>query len=288
MWGFSHERGWRVPSTRSIAAIAAGVLLLSAMLAPVSMAAAPNPSPGSATVDGDIGDWSLTADFFADMTDAGYDYKPVRAKLYLKYDCDAEVLYGLVLAQGGEQVRQTRTDEAYIAINGTKMMQSGGDFAWVNGDGVLADGYEASASLAPGEYTLRAHVLVADDSADGYTPMDVIGRFIPLVIECGGVAPTQGTPTPTPTPPAAPTEPGGGVAPTQPGGGVAPTTGTGQGARTLPPTDALEATGTAAPGSAGLVLALLGLGAISGVFLTMSRGPRKPFEVAVEETDRPG
>ncbi len=57
----------------------------------------------------------------------------------------------------------------------------------------------------------------ADDSADGYTPMDVVGRNVPLEMECGEVGPTQGTPTPTPagatdgtkTPKPTPAETGG-------------------------------------------------------------------------------
>ena len=67
MWGFSGRRT-RL-STRSAAGIATGVLLLSALMAPTAMAA--SPSAGSATVDGATGDWSLGADFFANMTPGG-------------------------------------------------------------------------------------------------------------------------------------------------------------------------------------------------------------------------
>ncbi len=67
-----------------------------------------------------------------------------------------------------------------------------------------------------GNYTLRAHVLVADDSLDGYTPMDVIGRNVPLDLECQEVQPTATAKPPTPKP--------------TDNGGVAPTTGTHQGA----------------------------------------------------------
>lgn len=136
-------------STRSAATVATGVLLLSALLAPTTMAAQPN--SGLATVDGATGDWSLGADFFANMTDAGHPDAAVRAKLYLKYDCDSETLSALVLAQGDEQVRQQRTDEAYIMIDGKKIIDaSHGQFAWVNGDGELADGFEGGADLAAG------------------------------------------------------------------------------------------------------------------------------------------
>src|SRR5688572_10339372 len=165
MWGKSTGRRRRSSLTRTAAAMVAGTLVLMAVFAPASMAAAPTPNEGSATVDGAIGDWSLSADFFADMTAGGNAGAAVRAKLFLKYDCDSETLFALVLAQGGEQVRQDRPDNAYINIDGSKVIDSShGQFAWVNGDGTLADGFEGSAALAPGSYTLRAHVLVADDS----------------------------------------------------------------------------------------------------------------------------
>jgi len=280
MRGFSSARRRRMPSTRSAAALVGGVLLLTAAFAPASLAAAPNPSPGSATVDGATGDWSLGADFFADMTDAGDPERPVRATFYLRYDCDAEVLYGLVLAQNGEKARQDRPDEAYIRIDGAgKLTQPADgndgtppDFAWVNGDGTLADGWEASGPLGPGSYTVRAHVLIADDSADGYTPMDIVGQTVPLVIECGGEEPTQGTPTPTPTP--TPKPPAGGVAPTQ---GSRP-------AATLPPTDTLAEARIVGVGGVGVALVLIGLGTLSGLMLTFSRRRRQPIVEPVEET----
>jgi hypothetical protein len=293
----------RTPSARSIAAIVVGSLLLLAALAPVSNAAAPNPSEGSATVDGSTGDWSLSGDFFSDMTDAGVATRPVRAKLYLKYDCESEVLYALVLAQGDEKARQDRTDEAYIRINASGKLISAThdndgtppDFAWVNGDGSRADGWEGSGSLAPGSYTVRAHVLIADDSADGYTPMDTVGRDIPLEIDCGDVAPTEGTPTPTPvvtpTPTPAPTggqqTPAPTPAPTSgqqtpaPTGGVAPTTAATQ-APTLPPTDASALLGsTSSQDGIRLVAILLGA-AVGTCLLFMPRRRRIPVERPIE------
>ena len=273
MRGFSTMKRRHSSMTRIALAAAAGVLLLTAAFVPASMlAAAPTPAAGSATVDGNTGDWSLGADFFADMND-GVDGHPVRAKFYAKYDCDAEVLYGLVLVQGDEKARQDRPDEAYITIDGSGKLTDPSDgndgtppdFAWVNGDGTLADGWEASGPLAPGSYTIRAHVLVADDSADGYTPMDLIGRNAALVIDCAGVAPTQGTRTPTPKPPA---------------GGVDPTTGT-RPVNTLPPTDTIDQSATSGPGGAGLVLLFLGLG--SFVSLVATRARRRPAAIEVKE-----
>jgi len=235
------------------------------------MAAQPN--AGSATVDGATGDWSLSADFFANMADAGHANAAVRAKLYLKYDCDSEKLYALVLAQNGEQVRQKRTDEAYIMIDGKKIIDSShGQFAWVNGDGDLADGFEGGAGLAAGSYSLRAHVLVADDSLDGYTPMDVIGRNVPLDLECQEVQPTATAKPPTPKP--------------TDNGGVAPTTGTHQGpTKTLPPTDTLDATGTSSSG-VGLILTVLAVGSLATVVVTLGGRRRSMARVEVKENDK--
>jgi hypothetical protein len=307
MRGFDRGRR-RVPSARSFAAIVVGSLLLLAALVPVSYAAAPHPSEGSATVDGSTGDWSLSTDFFSDMTDAGVATRPVRAKLYLQYDCESEVLYALVLAQGGERVRQDRTDEAYIRIDGSGKLISAThnndgtppDFAWVNGDGSRADGWEGSGSLAPGSYALRAHVLVADNSADGYTPMDTIGVNVPLEIDCGGVAPTQGTPTPTPvvTPTPTPAPTGGQPTPTPaptggqqtptspPTGGVAPTTAASQ-AATLPPTDTSALLGsTSSQDGVRLVAVLLGA-AVGTCLLFTPRRRRIPIERPIEPEETP-
>ena len=271
MRGFSGRR--RGVSMRSVSVIGAGVVLLTALFAPTTMAASPN--SGTAVVDGATGDWSLGADFFADMTDAGKADADVRAKLYLKYDCEEGVLYALVLVQNGEKGRQERTDEAYVAIDGSKEIDSfNGEFAWVNGDGVLADGFEGSAELEPGSYSLRAHILVADDSADGYTPMDVIGRTVPLDIVCEDESPTDEQPTDEePTDPVNP----------PPGGGVGPTTGT-RPTKTLPPTDTIE-TSTAPSSGVGIVLAVLGVGSLATLVLTFGRR-RQPVGIEVEETTK--
>ena len=290
MRGFSSGRRRRVPTTRSAAVMVAGIVLLTALVVPATLAAAPNPSPGSVTVDGDTGDWSLGADFFADMTDAGNPDRPVRAKLYLRYDCDSETLYALVLTQGSDKIKQTDPAESYIRIDGAGKLIDGTDgndgtppdFAWVNGDGEGADGWEGSGSLEPGSYTVRAHTLILDYSEDGYVPMDPIGRDVPLVIECE--EPTE-EPTPPPTPTPTPT-PTGEVEPTQ---GTNPTPKPTTGAvdptqrATLPPTDTLETTETAQPAGIALVLVLLGVTSLASLVLIPSRR-RRPVTATVKES----
>lgn len=292
---------------RLVPTLAVAGLLASSLLAPLAFAAAPNPAAGGATVDGDPTEWSTTTDFFTVMTTAGSAANDTLATLYLRYDCTSHVLYGLVLTEDGYGIRQTRPEEAYLRIDGAGKLVSGlsgndgtpPDFAWVDGDGTLAGGFEASASLAPGTYTIRAHILIADDSEDGYTATDTVPHDGPLVIACA-----QATPTPTATPTASPTvtptpTPTGSVAPTAsstvtptptvtPSGSVSPTaaptatptppTGSVGGATgtprvTLPPTDLAVMSaggGSAAPGLA-IVAGLLSVGL--GVLLAWS--PRR-------------
>ncbi len=281
-------------------------------MVPTSFAAAPNPSKGTAVVDGNPGEWDLTADFFARMTDAGYEDRPTLANLYLRYDCTDEVLYSLVLVVDGQNAQQTRPENAYIRIDGAGKLVSGlsgndgtpPDFSWVNGDGTFADGFEASGPLAPGSYTVRAHILIDDNSADGYAPVDTVSRDVPLVIDCPAPTPTptptatptevptatpnptgsvSPTATPNPTPTATPTEaptatptPTGSVAPTatpNPTGSVSPTatpnpTGsvspTGTPTITLPPTDMSDVP-PASGDTTGLRIALLALAGVLGL-----------------------
>jgi len=281
MWGFSGRRS-RL-STRSAASIAAGVVLLSALIAPTAALAA-SPSEGSATVDGATGDWSLGADFFANMTPGGSGSN-VLAKLYLRYDCDAEVLYALVLAEDGQKILQKDPtgdaddfSESYLQIDGSGKAVHGGsgnngtppDFAFVNPDGDVAGGFEASASLEPGSHTLRAHALIADDSEeDGYVAVDTAGRTVDLDIECEAVAPTE-----VPNAFYPPNEPNPTEKPNQPPqGGVQPTTGT-RPTRTLPPTDTLDASAAPAMSGAGVILVILGVGSLATLVVTLGNRRR--------------
>jgi len=148
---------------------------------PVAQAVAPYTTIGSADVDGNIGEWDLTEDYFADMTRGGNDpsiQHPVESKFYLRYDVDNVgngVLYILVLTQPGV-IGLLIEDDAWVAIGGldNKVVygNSGNDadqpnFAWVgqgyDGDSNHVQGYEASFSLAQGEYTIHVHLQVQDD-----------------------------------------------------------------------------------------------------------------------------
>ncbi|HML97040.1 MAG TPA: hypothetical protein PKD75_01035, partial [Tepidiformaceae bacterium] len=192
-----------------------------------SRAAAPNPAPGSAVVDGNSGEWDLTADFFANMWRAGDEFKenPVlESKLYLRYSCQDQTLYALVLAQPGVSIiaDSEKDQESYVKLNNAKLVDGetgddgvAPDFAFIGLSGGLATGWEASMSVVPGSYPadpanqnlgLNVHTQV---SHDGSQTSAVQGRAISLNIECGDPTPTQTateTPTETPTATETPTE----------------------------------------------------------------------------------
>ena len=311
-----------VPTRASRWALAlAGLLVIG--LVPVASAAPPAPTAGTAVVDGDPSDWSLAGDRFADLTVNGVAGRPVLGGLFLRYDCATETLFGLLLLDEGNRAQVFRPENAYLRIGTTGKLVSGlsgndgtpPDFSWVDSDGELARGYEVSASLAPGSYTIRSHVLIPEDSADGYAPVDNISRVTPLEIVCAQPTPTptptatpvvEPTPTPTPTatpvvdphstatptptvpPDATPTPtPDGSVAPTEgptatptPDGSVAPATGTP--GTTLPPTDGLPSDGSTGS-RPGLPLSVLLLAGIAGGAVLLR--PVRPKTVRHDDDD---
>lgn len=156
---------------------------------PIAEAAAPNPSLGAATVDGNPGEWDLINDFFADMYRAGDPTKKVESKLYLRYDCATNTMYALVLTVTGVPAL-VEPDNAWIAINGASNKVVHGnsgddgtppDFAWVD-----TQGWEGSFSLPQGSYKILAHVQVFDDggSQTSATDRKTDKDGIALVISC--------------------------------------------------------------------------------------------------------
>lgn len=169
----------------------------------------PVPTFGTATVDGYISEWNLTNDFFANMWRAGRSGKKnpsIDAKLYLRYDCDNEVLYALVLGETGPVLELP--DDNFIKLgNSTKLVDgtygnngTPPDFAWIDLDSGEADGWEASTHLANGAYNnLNVHAQVF---ADGKAQTAAVnGRAIDLVVDCEPIT----TPSPSPSPEPSPT-----------------------------------------------------------------------------------
>lgn len=197
--GRSHGRRARIVT-------AAGAIVAAFIIALPALAAAPFPAAGSAVVDGDASEWTA-ADHFAAMKHDGST--KVVGSLSLRYDCESGVLSALVLAADGVSFRADRPENAYVRIDGVGKLVSGEsgddgtppDFAWVGLDDIAALGYEASGVVAPGEHTIRVHVLMFDDSADGgYLTIDSDPRTGPLTLACDEEEPaSSASATPTPT-----------------------------------------------------------------------------------------
>ncbi|MBN1561892.1 T9SS type A sorting domain-containing protein [candidate division KSB1 bacterium] len=160
------------------------------------------PNYGSGiTVDGDYSDWDLTADFYSEMYRAANPEKDVLSYLYVRYDCDTEMMYVMVLAAHlidpvpptpicpvivdvteGEEIwvklpeAMEETDPDYPRIVHAGYEGASGDktFAYFNkqqyttGDLTfwVADGWEASFPLDPynySEFQVSSHNNVWDE-----------------------------------------------------------------------------------------------------------------------------
>ena len=135
-------------------------------------AAGPEPTYGSAVVDGDIGEWDLGADYFADMIKAGGNggQTEVLGKAYLRYDCDTSSLYVLALSDGAFDGLQNAWVKIYelgqSEVNTTEVA-------------VGDNGFETLVpNLAPGDYTIEVHF-----NSDGDTASNARGGGS-LTIQC--------------------------------------------------------------------------------------------------------
>lgn len=153
------------------AAFALAPLLLLATSQFAFAANPPEPTYGSATVDGNIGEWDLTEDLFANMLRAQGQggQTDVLSKLYLRYNTSTSTLYVLVLTEGypGEKVG----DEAWVKIDSVKAVDgdlagqhNNRQFVWIgegyDGNNSHVKGFEASFNLSPGQYLINVHLNV--------------------------------------------------------------------------------------------------------------------------------
>lgn len=171
-------------------------LLLATVLfwpSPAQASTPVQPNYGSATVDGNAGEWDLTLDYFADMYRAGNPNKELESQLYLRYDTINQIVYVLVLSVNGQNILQTPTDGAYVFVDGSKVVDGGTgddgtapDFAWVNPDGSgRAEGWEASFPLAiplesDPDFSINVHCNVYSDGSSQTSA--VAGRSITFQI----------------------------------------------------------------------------------------------------------
>lgn len=193
----------RGPARRRAGGALGATLLLAAGVvvgAPVLAAATP-PYPTSATavVDGVTAEWS-SSDVWGSLASNDPPHRIV-GTVSLRYDCEAGVLHVLVRAAAGETLQTADAAEAYVRLGPSGKLVSGDsgldgtapDFAWVGAADGTADGFEASAVVAPGEHpaALRVHAKLPDDSGDGYETVDLMPRYSDLAIAC----PTEVVPT---------------------------------------------------------------------------------------------
>jgi choice-of-anchor A domain-containing protein len=138
---------------------------------------------GTAVVDGEYAEWDLTADFFAEMHEAGKVDKDHLSNLYLRYDVTAGTMFALVLREGTWEP-DAYEDDAWIKIYDLSPSPlvdgNSSDFQWIYEGGTLI-GYEASFALMNGEYAdLEAHISVdggktssTGKKSSGYISLDV-------------------------------------------------------------------------------------------------------------------
>ncbi len=191
----------RLP-TRNILPASCLLFLVSALPA---LATPPQPTYGTANVDGNSGEWNLVNDFFTLMYRAGNPNKPVESKAYLRYDCSTGTMYVLVLMEPTsigyiDPLAQT----AWVAINAQNnkvVTENSGDdgippdFQWIgqgyDGDPQHVRGYEASFSIAAGSYNIIFHIDVIDPSgAQTSASPGFPGTGPALTIECPATAAT--------------------------------------------------------------------------------------------------
>ena len=163
----------------------------------------PNPSFGTATVDGNSGEWNLVNDLFANMYQAGRNSKANLTDVYLRYDCSTNTMYVLVLATAGNTIDQNSAlDNQFVKIDSSKAVDGalGGGasfqpngFSFINPTGTDADGWEASFILAEGTYLVEVHAQANDSGGDSQTSAtteddSASNREIDLTVTCPAAA----------------------------------------------------------------------------------------------------
>jgi hypothetical protein len=152
----------------------AAVMVVLTQIALAADGSAPYPFRASATVDGDSSEWSVgtTPDLFDHMYLAGDVSKAALSDLYLRYDCNNERLYALVVVTSGYTLNVATAGEHFIRIDtggGSKKVDDTDsppdgtppDFAFLSGSDSNAPGWEAVFTLTKDSvYSIEVHTLV--------------------------------------------------------------------------------------------------------------------------------
>lgn len=168
------------------------------LLQNVSAANPPQPTYGSANMNGDPSEWDLNVggDFFAYMYRAGNPSKQVESNVSLRYDCCNQIMYVLVMTVPGVPAIVSPTDAwgAIDSISNKVYTGNSGNgsslpaFVWIgrgyDGNNNHAQGYQAAFSLAPGNYTIIIHIQVEHDGSQTSATTGFPQNGVPLVIIC--------------------------------------------------------------------------------------------------------
>ena len=151
---------------------------------------ATSPGFGQTTVDGDISDWDLTDDFFANMYEAGNPTKDLLSKAYLRYNCETNTLCILVLMEPGQPADNSPSDswmKIYDISNSVQIDGNSPDFALLPNQG----GWEGCFSLAEGSYA-EVEIHVNSNGRTSSTGKKAQG-YKPLCIKCPDCPPAGQT-----------------------------------------------------------------------------------------------
>jgi hypothetical protein len=188
------------------------LLALTGLLAPAHhplSASPPNPSYGGAIVDGHFEDWDLAQDLFANMHRAGDPAKKLECRAYLRFDCNLQIMYVLVLAEPDVVAwcnATTSSAMSWVAIesNNRKVVNeySGNDghppdFSWVDpgydSDPSHVRGFEASFRLSTGDGIIFIHQMTYDAGLQTAATIGSPKKGLPFTVACMPMATRQTT-----------------------------------------------------------------------------------------------
>jgi hypothetical protein len=154
---------------------------------------AKTPAYGVGNMDGyPFDEWNLATDFWGDMINA--DTNTVYAKAYVRYDCDTETVYVLVISEGppgplllmdtgtSASINNVNVYTGFSGFDGTPP-----DILWDEYSNPYAFGYEASFPLAPGSYS---SFVIESLFYDPDLPLPFASGVTvdePLTITCGAI-----------------------------------------------------------------------------------------------------
>ncbi|MCC9075562.1 hypothetical protein FKZ61_005485, partial [Litorilinea aerophila] len=147
--------------------------LLGGLAGQPALAQMPQLTYGSATVDGQIGEWNLSTDRYAAMYPNGDASQGTTGDLYLRYNCANQTMYALVLlAEGVTGLAQP--NDAWVALEtvGNVVVDgnTAGNFAWVgvgfDGNSGHVQGYEAAFPVTPNQQVIQ-HLIAQIQTLSG-------------------------------------------------------------------------------------------------------------------------